>query len=100
MNYTEEKILLKAKKVLQDLQGEFYKEENIEGTWFEEKDEVARPLGAIMPAWTVSIHEPIFDTSTFLILSDETGEPLYIQGSWTSISEIEKNSDGNYIRKE
>lgn len=100
MNYTEEQILEKAKKILQDLQEKYYKEENIENAWFEEKDEVARPLGKIMPAWTVSVNEPVFDRSEFLVISDETGEPLYMQSSWTTVVEIEKDSAGNYIWKE
>lgn len=99
MIHTEQEMMAKAKKVLQDLQKEFYKEENIEKIWFEEKDEVARPRGRVMPAWTVSIDEPIFDTSIFLTISDETGEPLYIQ-SCHKVVEIEKDKEGNYIRKE
>jgi hypothetical protein len=99
MNYTEEQILEKAKTILQDLQGKFFKEENIDKIWFEEKDEVARPRGKIMPAWTVSINEPIFDSTNFLTISDETGEPLYIQSSH-KVVEIEKDTDGNYLRKE
>lgn len=48
-----------------------------------------------MPCWVAVINEPIFDTSAFLTISDETGEPLYIQNKHIT-REIEKNSDGNY----
>ncbi len=96
MNYTEKQILEKAKKILKDLQKQYFKEKNIENVWFNEKDEVARPTRAIIPAWTVSINEPIFDASEFLIISDETGEPLYYQNANMIIHEIKKDDNGNY----
>lgn len=96
MNYTEQQILEKSKKILKDLHGQYYKEENIDKIWFEEKDEVARPNDKIMPTWTVSVNEPIFDTSEFLIISDETGEPLYYQNANMVIHEIKKDDNGNY----
>lgn len=96
MKHTEQQILEKSKKILKDLHGQYYKGENIENAWFNEKDEVARPLGKIMPAWTVSVNEPIFDTSEFLIISDETGEPLYYQNANMIIHEIQKDNQGNY----
>lgn len=96
MKHTEQQILEKSKKILQDLHGQYYKEENIENAWFNEKDEVARPLGKIMSAWTVSVNEPILDTSELLIISDETGEPLYYQNANMIIHEIKKDEDGNY----
>ncbi len=96
MNYTKEQIIVKARKVLQNLQGKYFKEEHIENTWFNEKDEVARPRGSVIPTWTISINEPIFDTSEFLVISDETGEPLYYQNANMIIHEIKKDNDGNY----
>lgn len=96
MNYTEQQILEKSKKILKDLHGQYYKEENIENAWFNEKDEVARPQGAIVPAWTISVNEPIFDASEFLIISDESGEPLYYQNANMIIHEIKKDNNGNY----
>ncbi|MDM1074384.1 hypothetical protein HX001_18045 [Empedobacter brevis] len=96
MNYTEEQILIKAKKVLTDLQKQYFKEGNIDKIWFEEKDEVARPKEKVIPTWTVSVNEPIFDTSEFLIISDETGEPLYYQNANMRIHEIQKDDNGNY----
>ncbi len=98
MNYTEAQVLEKARSVLKDLQGEFYKEENVENAWFNKEKDVAR-LGKTIPAWTVSINIPILDSTNFLTISDETGEPLFIQSSH-KVVEIEKNADGNYIRKE
>lgn len=96
MNYTEEQILKKAKKVLKDLQKQYFREENIEKAWFNEKDEVARPIGTIMPAWTIVVNEPIFETSEFLVISDKTGEPLYYQNANMRIHEIKKDDNGNY----
>lgn len=96
MIQTEEKIMIKAKKILADLQGEFYNEKNIDGVRFIEKDKIIIPRGKILSTWTVFIREPLFDSSIFLIISDETCEPLYIQNKH-GIAEIEKNSEGKYF---
>ncbi|WP_333662944.1 hypothetical protein [Chishuiella changwenlii] len=96
MKYTEEQVLDKAKKVLKDLNPQYFKEENIEKIWFDEKDEVARPRGQVLPTWTISIYETLFDTSEFLTLSDETGEPLYYQNANMIVYEIKKDDNGNY----
>lgn len=96
MIHTEKQIITKAKKILSDLQGDDYREENIENIKYNEKDSIARPKGKIIPAWTVYIREPLFESSIFLLISDETGEPLYIQNKH-GIAEIEKNSEGKYI---
>ncbi|MDE5438005.1 hypothetical protein KRE40_07775 [Elizabethkingia meningoseptica] len=96
MNYTEEQIFIRAKKVLKDLQQQYFKEENIEKAWFNDKNEVARPRGTIMPTWTIAVNEPIFETSEFLIFSDDTGEPLYYQNANMIIHEIQKDDNGNY----
>lgn len=95
MNYTKEKILLKAKKVLKDLNPAYFNEGNISNVVYNEKDEVARPAGKIINTWVVIINEPVFDSLDFLVFSDITGEPLYIQ-SKHSIHEIKKNNNGNY----
>jgi len=97
MKYTEEQILEIAKKVLRDLEKEYYKEENIENTWFVEKEELARGAnkGKEHPCWIVSVNEPVFDSSQFLTIDDETGEPLYLQTKH-AVHEIQKDEDGNY----
>jgi hypothetical protein len=94
MKYTETQILEKTKKILKDLKQEFYREDNLRKVVFAKKDELARPRGKIIDTWTAVIDAP-FDTSEFLIISDETGEPLYIQGKH-SIYEISKDDKGNY----
>jgi hypothetical protein len=99
MKHTEEQMLEKAKKVLKDIQRTSYREENILGVSFRENKEVARPREKKINSWTTSLHEPVFDRALFLVLSDETGEPLYFQ-SPHKVGEIEKDSQGNYFRKE
>lgn len=96
MKHTEKEILELAKKVLFDLQGIYYKEENIKKILYHEKDEVSRPKGKIIDTWVAVIDEPIFDASEFLTISDETGEPLYYQNANMRIHEIKKDSNGNY----
>jgi hypothetical protein len=96
MKYKEEEILAKAKKILFDLNGEFYNEKDIEGLRFIKNDIVTRPKKNVLDTWTIFINEPLFGgSSVFLIISDETGEPLYIQGKH-SIHEIKKNEQGKY----
>ncbi|WP_277013422.1 hypothetical protein [Flavobacterium lindanitolerans] len=98
MKNTEKQILEIAKKVLQDLNGEYYDEKNLVKITFNKNDTVARPFGAIIDTWTVSI-DALFNNRDFLTISDETGEPLYYQNFNTLIAEIEKNSDGKYVTK-
>ncbi len=98
MKHTEEQILEKAKKVLQNIEKQYYKEENIEGVYFVKDRILARGENKYKehPCWVVSINEPVFDSSQFLTISDETGEPLYIQGKH-SVYEIQKDENGNYF---
>lgn len=98
MKQSEEKIIAKAKRVLKDLQGKYFNEKNIEGAWFQEKYSLARPLDTFKDVWSVSINEPVFDTTDFLKISDDTGEPLYIQSKHL-IMEIMKDADGKYVEK-
>jgi len=46
-----------------------------------------------MPVWRVSV-KAVFDNVDFLIISDETGEPLYYQNFNTYIFDIEKDEKG------
>ncbi|WP_296146400.1 hypothetical protein [uncultured Flavobacterium sp.] len=98
MKNTEKQILEKTKKVLKDLKGDYYNEKDIVKVMFHEDDEVARPKGTILNSWVISI-DAIFDNRDFLIISDETGEPLYYQNFNMIIAEIEKNSEGKYVIK-
>jgi hypothetical protein len=98
MKNTEKEILIKAKKILVDLNPQFFKDENLKKVVYHEKDVVARPKGEIIDTWIAVVDEPIFDTSIFLTISDETGEPLYIQNKHI-IREIEKDSNGKYVTK-
>jgi hypothetical protein len=99
MKHSQEDILAIAEKVLKSLQKQFYNKENIRGGSFKE-EELLRggKEGDIAPVWTVCIDEPVTDSAIFLTISDETGEPLYIQNKH-GVAEIEKDADGNYRGK-
>ena len=101
MKFNKDQILEKSKKILKDLRKERFKEEIIEDTFFDKKDELIRGdnKGKTHPTWTTSILAP-FDNTDFLTISDETGEPLYYQNFNMIIYEIDKDSDGKYFRKE
>ncbi|GAA4163745.1 hypothetical protein GCM10022217_33180 [Chryseobacterium ginsenosidimutans] len=98
MNYTEKEILEKAKIILKDLQAKYYNEKNIEGASFEKEKSIHGNENKKLPCWTILINEPVFKSAIFLLISDESGEPIYIRSKHKT-SEIMKNSDGNYIRK-
>ena len=98
MNYTEQQMLDKAKVIIKDLQGELYKEENIRKVRYDAKRVMSRGKHKDKehPSWVVVIDDPVFDTTDFLTISDETGEPLYIQ-SKHAVYEIAKDSEGKYV---
>lgn len=96
MKYTNEEILVKAIKILKSLNPDFFKESDIECISFSNKDVEKSISGENIDTWTVIIKESIFDASEFLVISDETGEPLYYQNFNMIISEIEKKSEGDY----
>ena len=100
MKHTEKQILEITKKVLQDIFEDLYKESDIEKVLYNEEEELIRGenIGKTHPCW-VAIINSLFDSTDFLVISDKTGEPLYIQGKYNTY-EIEKNSERNYYRKE
>ena len=100
MKHTEEEILELVKKILNDLFSDLYKESDIEKVLYNEKKELVRGenKGKIQPCW-IAIIKSLFDSTDFLVISDKTGEPVYIQGKYIT-SEIGKDSEGNYYRKE
>lgn len=100
MKHTEKQILEITKKTLKEIFKDLYKESDIEKIVFEKNEELIRGelTGKNHPCW-VAIIKSLFDSVDFLVISDETGEPLYIQGKYTT-SEIEKDQEGNYYRKE
>lgn len=98
MKHTEQEILIKAEKILKDLQGEFFNKENIEKVNFKPEKEISTPIKTKLALWTVLINEPVFGSAIFLEISDESGEPLLIR-SKHKVSEIEKDSNGIYTRK-
>lgn len=97
MNYTEQQMLDKGKQVLKDCYGNNYHEEEIEKVMFNPEKKLTRGGLGNIPAWTVVINEPVFDSLTFLTISDITGEPLYIQTKHM-VREIAKDENGKYFR--
>ena len=98
MKYSETQMLLKANKILKDLFKQYFKEENVEKIWFNEKADIPRQIGKVMSTWTVCVYDSLSDADEFLTISDETGEPLYYQNANTIITEIARDENGNYYR--
>lgn len=98
MKHSEKEMLELTKKVLSDLQGQYFKEENLKKVVFNENKEINNSIyqRIQIACWTAVIIEPIFDASEFLTISDETGEPLYYQNANMIIHEIQKDNNGNY----
>jgi hypothetical protein len=97
MIHTKEEILILAHKVMNDLEKQFYQKDAIKGASFKEDEVLMRGprRGEKAPLWTIAMIEPHFETAVFLTISDETGEPLYIQNKH-GVAEIEKDAGGNY----
>lgn len=98
MKYTENEMLEKAKKILNDLNPQYFKDEYLKKVVFAKDDDVARPIGKVIPTWTAVIEEPITDSYEFLVISDDTGEPLYIQSKHLVV-EIKKDENDVYVPK-
>ena len=98
MKQTEDKIREKAIKTITDLTEGTYGKDNIININFQKDDELLIPKGKIIDSWTVSV-KSLFDNRDFLILSDETGEPIYYQNFNYITTEIIKNNDGIYQYK-
>jgi hypothetical protein len=96
MKHTEEQILTKGKEVLKDLYGNFYREEEVQKVLFDPNEELLRGGTGFIAAWTVVIIEPVSDSLIFLTISDQTGEPIYIQSKHL-VREIMKDVNGKYI---
>lgn len=97
MKHTEEEILEKAKKIMHDLRGKFYREESVLDAFFvneriilsgTHKDEK-------IPLWTVSINS-LFENIDFLHISDETGKPIFYQNFNTLTFDVGENEEGEY----
>jgi hypothetical protein len=97
MKHSNEEILALAKRVIMDLHGKYYDESLIRKVSFHADEELIRGqrIGEKQPLWTIVIDEPLFDSTDFLTMSDETGEPLYYQTKHL-VAEIIKNADGYY----
>lgn len=98
MKHTEAEILAKGKIVLKDIQGEYYNEKYIEGVRFNPETPVRIPERVVMPLWTVFVREPLFDSSVFLMISDDTAEPLCIRSKYSTVA-LTKNAEGVYCVK-
>ncbi|MGJ1420109.1 hypothetical protein ACR79T_10830 [Sphingobacterium spiritivorum] len=99
MRHTENQIRIIALKILKDIDGQFYRENCIDSIMLDEKDKISRGVdkGKIKPTWTIFI-KSLFDNEDHLIISDETGEPVYYQNFNYIIREIGKDANGKYYR--
>lgn len=99
MKHTEEEIKTIALKILKDIDGKYYRENCIAKITFHKDDEIDISEKKIIDTWTISINS-LFDNRDFLIISDETGEPIYYQNFNYITSEIIKKEDGTYDYKD
>lgn len=101
MNYTEEQIINKARQIIKDLKGKYYSDELIGKAFFQKEETLPFEKNKEQkhPVWTISV-EAIFDNVDFLLISDETGEPLYYHNFNTYTFKIVKNSEGKYYKVE
>lgn len=101
MKYTEEQIKEKANQIMKDLDGKYYIENCVSNAKYKRKEEIftGKLKGKIISSWTISI-KAIFDNLDFLLISDETGEPLYYMNFNTICFDIEKDKDGKYFKTE
>jgi len=97
MIHTEEQILNKVKSILKDLKGEYYKEDCIRKVSFNKEEVPIIFEDKVVSGWIISINS-LFGNIDFLIISDETGEPLYYQNFNYKKIEIAKNEEGKYYR--
>lgn len=98
MNYSEEQIITKTTELLQSWNSlnDNYQPNSAR---FDENEilRMGPSKGDVHPCWIVLINDTSFlDTYDFLIISDVTGEPLYIQTKHQTY-EIHKDSNGKYI---
>ncbi len=99
MKHTEAQVLAKAHEVLKDLYQQFYNAEDVEGCHFIPEEEAIDFSHFTGNQWSISILDKVFDRYSFLTISDETGEPLYLQSSMVSGSEIILGEDMKYAYK-
>lgn len=101
MKHTTEQIKEKAHQVMKDLDGKFYFETCIIDTHFSKDKAISlsKAKGKTISVWIVGV-KAIFDNEDLLIISDETGEPLYYQNFNTFVFNIEKDDDGKYYKVE
>ena len=93
MKHTENEIRVIALKIWKDIDGQFYRDN------FHKNDELNFPIKKTIDTWAISINS-LFDNRDFLIISDDTGEPIYYQNFNYITTEIIKKDDGIYDYKE
>ncbi len=99
MNYTEKQITEKAIQVLKDIDGKYYRENCIAKVSFHKNDEIHFPKNKTLDTWIISISS-LFNNTDFMIISDETGEPLYYQNFNYTMTELMLKDNGVYGYKE
>lgn len=100
MIHTEEQINVIIDKLYNDLDP-INPKWTIGKIWFQEKYKPIRgeSKGEERPVWKVAIEDEIFNTTDFLTISDETGDPLYFQTKH-GVYEIFKHEDGTYYMED
>lgn len=101
MKHTEEQIKEKARQIMKDLNGKYYFENCVVDTFFKKKEDVftGKSKGKVLPIWIVGI-KAIADNENLLLISDETGEPLYYQNFSMVCFDVEKDKYGKYFKTE
>lgn len=97
MKHTEEQILNKARSILKDLKGKNYKDDCVRQVSFNNEKAPVIFQKKIISAWIVSVNS-LFGNIDFLIISDDTSEPVYYQNFNYRIMEIAKDENGKYYR--
>ena len=95
--YSKEEVIEVSKKVLKDLQKDLFSEDNIVDAIFKLQDSYPNETDESFSTWTIVVEERVFGNSFFLIISDNTGEPLYTQSKHI-LSKIRKDSEGVYFK--
>lgn len=97
MKHTEAEITQIATKVLKDIDGPYYREKCIEKVWFEKEEVLLKGTdeGQKHPCWTIAVNA-IFNNTDYLIISDESGEPLFYSNFNYITTEVIKKQDGSY----
>jgi hypothetical protein len=97
MNYTKEEILGKAIVILKDLKGKYYFEGCVDGATYVENTliDFGEFKNQKKSIWIFGV-KALGGNEDLLIISDETGEPIYYQNFNTIVFDIKKDDKGYF----